>query len=195
MIEPIARIRIELQGIEPRIWRRVDVPLTATLQSLHDVIQALMRWEYAHLFEFHVGNRIYGQPDPEMESFGHKVYQARNIRLGQLIDRGVDRFLYIYDFGDNWQHDVIVEEVRSGDKFIAYPSFVDGARRAPPEDVGGVSGFEEFLEAIANPNHEEHEHMLGWCGGAFDPDNIDEREIRRSLAVLAEFRSRARKRR
>ena len=82
------------------------------------------------------------------ETFGRKVYQAKSIRLKTLIDRGVERFLYVYDFGDNWRHDVIIDEIRDGDAEIDYPAFVDGARRCPPEDVGSASGFFDFLEAV-----------------------------------------------
>lgn len=191
MIEPVARVRIELQEIEPKIWRRVDVPLSASLLGLHDVIQAVMRWQDYHLFEFVVGDRVYGEPYPDDEAFGRKVRKARNLRLKQLIDRGVERFLYVYDFGDDWRHDVIVEGLREGDADVDYPAFVDGARRAPPEDVGGAPGFMDFLDAVLDPTHEEHQRLLTWCGGAFDPEDIDRRAIELALATLAEFRRRA----
>ena len=97
----------------------------------------------------------------------------------------MDRFLYVYDFGDDWRHDVIVEEVRDGDEDTEYPAFVDGARRCPPEDVGGTDGFMEFLEAVLDATHEEHARMMEWCGGAFDPEDIDEQEIRQVLGIYA----------
>jgi hypothetical protein len=187
----VVRLRIELQDIEPKIWRSVDVPLSATLLGLHDVIQAAMRWQHAHLFEFRIADRVYGEPYPDDDAFGRKVHNARNLRLKQLIDRGVERLLYVYDFGDDWRHDVIVEEVRDGDTEVDYPAFVDGARRAPPEDVGGPPGFMDFLEAVLDPDHEERERLLTWCGGVFDPDDIDRRAIEIELAMLAEFRRRA----
>ena len=185
MIEPIARVRIELQDLDAKIWRRVDVPLSATLAALHDVIQVTMGWTDSHLHEFVVGDRVYGVPTPEDEFYGRKVYKAAAIRLKTLIERGVDRFLYVYDFGDNWRHDVIVEEVRDGDVDTEYPAFVDGARRCPPEDVGGTDGFMEFLEAVLDPSHEEHSRMIEWCGGPFDPDDIDEQRIRMVLGMFA----------
>ena len=185
MIEPVARIRIELQDLEPKIWRRVDVPLSSTLAALHDIIQVLFRWQDYHLYEFAVGERVYGVPSDEDEFYDRKVYKAAAIRLKTVIERGVDRFLYVYDFGDNWRHDVIVEEVRDGDEDTEYPAFVDGARRAPPEDVGSTDGFMEFLEAVFDVGHAEHARMLEWCGGAFDPDDIDERWIRSVLKMYA----------
>ena len=192
MSEPVARLLIELEDIEPRIWRRVDVPTGITLATLHDVIQAVMRWEYAHLYEFRAGDRVYGDPLPGMESPSRRVYKAKGTRLSQLIDRGVGRFTYVYDFGDDWQHNITVEGVRDGDPDTDYPVFVDGERRAPPEDVGGVPGFLDFLEATRDPRHPEHGHLLEWAGGAFDPEDIDRREIELDLAVLAEFRRRVR---
>ena len=191
MIEPVARLGITLQDIEPTIWRRVDVPTSATLLALHDVIQAAFGWMDGHLFEFAVGDRTYGMPMPDDAAFGRKVFQAKGVRLQRLLDRGVERFVYVYDFGDDWRHVVVVEGVRDGDAAVDYPVFVDGARRAPPEDVGGPPGFEAFLEAIADPAHDEHAQMLAWCGGAFDPDDIDRRRIELDLAALAEFRRRA----
>ena len=102
------------------------------------------------------------------------IYKAKDLPLGVVISRGVDRFVYTYDYGDNWRHDVIVEEVRDGDPDREYPAFVDGARRCPPEDVGGPHGFMDFLEAVLDRAHEQHRDMIGWYGGPFDPISFDE---------------------
>ena len=99
---------------------------------MHDIIQATFGWTDSHLFEFEVGNRVYGNPMPDDDDFGSKIYKAKSICLKTLVERGVERFLYVYDFGDNWRHDVVIEEVRDGDAGIDYPSFVDGARAARP---------------------------------------------------------------
>jgi hypothetical protein len=192
MSEPVARLLIELEDITPRIWRRVDVPAAITLSTLHEVMQAVMRWDDMHLYEFRVGDRVYGDPLPELESASRRVYKAKGIRLSQLIDRGVDHFLYVYDFGDDWRHRVAVEDVRDGDPDTDYPIFVDGARRAPPEDVGGLPGFEAFLDAIGDRRHPQHAELLEWANGAFDPEDIERREIELDLAMLAEFRRRVR---
>jgi hypothetical protein len=190
--EPVVRLLIELEDLDPRIWRRVDVPTGASLAALHDVIQAVMRWEHAHLYEFRVGERAYGDPASGLETFGRRVFKAAGVRLNQLLERGVDGFTYVYDFGDDWRHRITVESVRDGDVVTDHPNFVDGERRAPPEDVGGVPGFADFLDAIADPRHPEHAHLLGWAGGTFDPENIDRRGIELDLAMLAEFRRRVR---
>ena len=184
MIEPIARIRIELQEIEPKIWRRVDVPLSSTLLALHDFIQFAFRWTDSHLFEFEIGDRRYGQPEYDRYA-DERLYKAASIRLKTVVDRGIEQFLYVYDFGDNWRHDLFIEEIRDGEPDVDYPVFVAGERRDPPEDVGGVTGFMEFLEAVRNPLHEEHEAMVRWYGRRFEPDDIDERRVRMSLEMAA----------
>lgn len=188
MIEPVARIRIEMQEIQPKIWRRVDVPLSTTLMALHDIIQLVFDWQEAHLFEFEIGDKVYGEPSPDDPYEDRKVYQAKSLRLGTLLDRGVERLLYVYDFGDNWRHDVTIEEVFEGAADVDYPVFVNGARRAPPEDVGGTTGFMEFLEAILDPSHPEHRGMRDWYGGPFDPHDINERHILRVLSMWADRR-------
>ena len=188
MIEPIARILIELRDPQPRIWRRADVPASSTLIALHEIIQVAMGWSDAHLFEFRIGDKVYGEPDPDDILYERKVYRAKGLRLKSLIDRGVDRFEYVYDFGDNWIHDIIIEGVRDGEADVDYPAFVDGARRGPPEDVGGRDGFMEFLEAVLDPRHEGHDRMLEWYGKPFDPFDIDEKHVRRILSCFADRR-------
>ena len=180
MIEPVVRLRVELQNIEPKIWRRVDVPLSSTLAALHDIIQVAFGWHDAHIWEFRVGDVSYGLPDPD-----EMVLDARKIRLKKLIDGGVERLEYIYDFGDNWEHRIVVEEVRDGEADVDYPAFVDGARRAPPEDCGGPPGFMDFLEAVLDVGHPDHSRVLEWYGRPFDLNDIGEGRLRRVMSVLA----------
>jgi hypothetical protein len=188
MIEPIARIRIELQDIEPKIWRRVDVPLSTSLMGLHDIIQVVMGWQDEHPFDFRVGDKIYSEPYPDDDMYERKTYNAKSIRLKTLVERGVGQFLYTYDFGDNWQHDIVIESVRDGEAEIDYPVFVDGARRCPPDDVGGAPCFMDFLEAMLNPTHEEHRRMIEWYGKPFAPLDINEDHVRRVLSWFADRR-------
>jgi len=189
MIEPIARVRIELEGTDPLVWRELDLPLSTTLAALHDIIQVVMGWWDYHLHEFVIGDRIYGVPSADDALYERKVYKAKALRLGSLIERGVDRFLYVYDFGDNWQHQITVGEVRQGDADVEYPRFIGGERRAPPEDVGSISGFEEFLEAMADPDHDDHARMIEWYGKQFDPEDIDERRLH---MIIEDFAARRR---
>ena len=100
----------------------------------------------------------------------------------------MERFVYTYDYGDNWRHDVIVEEIRDGDPDMEYPAFVDGARRCPPEDVGGPHGFMDFLEAVLDPAHEQHRDMVRWYGGPFDPIGLDEERARFGMENMARRR-------
>ena len=114
--------------------------------------------------------------------------EAEGLRLRTLVARGVERFVYVYDFGDDWRHDIVIERVADGKPNIDYPAFVDGKRRCPPEDVGGIPGFMQFLEAARDPMHSEHRDMIRWYGKPFDPFDIDERGIRMGLSELARRR-------
>lgn len=177
MADPNARIvqlKITLAHIDPPVWRRVRVPEDFPLRRLHDVIQAVFDWLDYHLHEFEVGEKLYGQPEIEGCEMGEKqLHSDRNVKLGALIGRGVERFLYRYDLGDDWEHIIEVEEVIEPDPGVEYPVLVDGARAAPPEDCGGPPGFQDFLEAMADKDHEEHESLTEWYGDAFDPEDMN----------------------
>ena len=150
MIEPVARIRIELRGTGAEdLAARRRAPVLDPWRRCTTSSKVAFRWRDYHLYEFVVGERVYGVPSDEDAFYDRRIYKASAIRLKTVVERGVDRFLYVYDFGDDWRHDVIVEEVSDGAEDTEYPAFVDGARRCPPEDVGGAPGFMEFLEAVA----------------------------------------------
>lgn len=187
MSESVARIRIALNDIEPEIWRRVAVPLDFNLKGLHDVIQAVMAWQDCHLFEFTVGAKVYGLPDSEWD-YRRKSYKAKLAKLATFVAQGVGDFCYVYDMGDNWEHSITIEAIEPVDATQKYPRFIDGARRAPPEDVGGVPGYYEFIDAISKPRHREHKRMLEWYGRPYDPDDIDALSIRRRLGDIAKRR-------
>lgn len=187
-VHRIVRIRIELEDIDPAVWRCVEVPLTTSLRGLHEIIQAAMLFENYHLFQFDIGDKRYGTPDREWD-YGSPTIDAKNIRLGVLIERGVDQFSYTYDFGDNWQHSITIETVAAADPAADYPRFIEGARRAPPEDVGGVPGFEEFLEAMTKPRHPERKRLITWYGRVFDPEDIDLPTINARIGKLARRRA------
>ena len=108
-----------------------------------------------------------------------------SLRLKTVVDRGIEQFLYVHDFGDDWRHDVFIEEVRDGAHNVDYPAFIAGERRAPPEDVGGIAGFTEFLEAMLDPLHEEHDDVVEWYGKRFEPGDIDERRVRMYFEMAA----------
>lgn len=185
----IARLKIELDDWSPVIWRRVEVPLTASLKTLHDVIQAAMPFDDCHLFEFRADGKRFAIPDPEWDNLRDRTFSARTTKLGALVDRGVARLSYTYDFGDDWRHTVTVEAVFSADPGSDYPRYIDGARRGPPEDVGGIPGFELFLDAMADPDHEQHDELMRWHGRPFDPEHLDDADIQARIAKLARRRA------
>ena len=188
MTEQIARIRITLDDSKPAVWRRVELPLSNSLKTLHLTIQAAMLFENYHLFRFDVGDAYYGIrfDDDYMDP---PTRDAGNIRLAKLVERGITAFTYTYDFGDDWRHSVMIEAVLPADPLMDYPRFVDGERRAPPEDVGGIPGFEELLDAMAKPRHPARKSMLEWYGRPFDPEDISHDEVQTRIATLAKRRA------
>jgi hypothetical protein len=165
-------IKITLKDSRPPIWRRVQVPATLTLYELHKVIQAVMGWQDYHLHYFLIDGQYYG--DPEDDEYGDMgTIDENDFKLRQVIRRAGQKFTYEYDFGDSWQHELKVEKALELEKRLRAPVCVDGKRACPPEDVGGVHGYALFLEALRDPEHEEHESYLTWVGGQFDPDAFD----------------------
>ena len=182
----IVRIRIDLRGSEPRIRRRVEVPVSVNFAHMHDIIQGSMGWLSYHLYEFTVGSQGYVDPGifENPEEYGH--LDVRDLTLKTVIEQGIGKFQYWYDFGDDWYHDVRIGKLRNRKAGMEYPAYIDGTGRCPPEDVGGVYGFMGFLEKIRDPEAEDHERMLEWYGGPFDPDDIDEEGIHASLRRVVE---------
>ncbi len=182
-----AKLRITLQGLDPAPWREVEVPLSMTFKGLHDTIQAAFLWFDCHLWEFEFSGRRYGLPYDDGFD-GEKVYNANIVRLTRLLDAGVTEFLYVYDMGDNWQHRIEVVDLFEAEKGSRLPRFTNGQQRTPPEDVGGISGFEMFLEAMADPNHEEHDSLIDWYDGPFDHEDIEPHIIKIQMGRLANMR-------
>ena len=168
----LVQLRVELRHLKPAIWRRLLVPDTITLTRLHRVLQIAMGWTDSHLHEFDIGGARYGTPDPDWRDSPPVTPEGR-VTLVRAIAPGVKQFGYLYDFGDNWEHTVRVEAVLDNELGAPAPICTDGANGCPPEDVGGVSGYLEFLQAIRDPMHKEHEDMLRWAGGHFDPAAFD----------------------
>jgi hypothetical protein len=176
----ILQLKVVLRGTRPPIWRCVLVPSAVTLARLHDILQTVMGWTDSHLHEFRAGDARYGTPDPDWGE-DDEVTPERRVRLGQILQRPKDRLVYEYDFGDDWQHDVLLEAVHPPDKGMKYPYVLAGKRACPPEDVGGVWGYADFLKIIGNPKHPEHEDTLAWCGGSFDSEAFDVAAINRAF--------------
>lgn len=174
----IYQLKITLKHIKPPIWRRIEVPANIKLGKLHDVIQIAMGWHDSHLHAFVIGQTSYGKPDPE---FGGDIRNERNVRLDSLVDAG-GTFMYEYDFGDGWIHEIKAEKVVDVDSAAHYPRCIAGSRACPPEDCGGPWGYEELLRTIKDPAHPEHEAMIEWIGGEFDAEVFDGEKVNRALS-------------
>src|SRR5215472_6661643 len=189
MKDQVIRISIALLDVDPAIWRRIEVPANYTLEGLHDVIQIVIGWADYHLHHFQFADVMYGVPSPE----DRDMYDGRKIKLSTALVDGERVFQYLYDYGDGWCCVVVLEAIAPTVPGVVYPRLVEGARHGPPEDVGGPSGYGEFLEAIADPKHERHAELLEWCGGDFDPQQFNDDEINRRIASLAPRKNTRRK--
>jgi len=191
MSDAVIRLKIELQDTKPPIWRRIEVPSAISLKDLHSVIQAAMGWENVHLFRFEAGReRIDGPGLGGAGPYGQSSITAGRVRLDDLTARNIKRFTYLYDMGDNWEHELRIENVLPADAAVLYPRYIDGAGRCPPEDVGGIPGFYNLVEALGDPTHPDHEHLMEWHGGPFDQTAIATDEIRKRLTKIATRRLR-----
>jgi hypothetical protein len=179
----IYQVLVTLQEIEPPIWRRLLLPRDMRLSKLHRVLQVVMGWEDDHLHQFIAGATHYGVPDPEWDAELPTV-DERTVPLGRVLITLGDSIVYEYDFGDSWRHEILLEQILPANPDRSYPLCLAGAGACPPEDVGGVGGYEEFLLAIDDPEHEEHDAMLTWVGGVFDPDGFDVNMVNRQLRRL-----------
>lgn len=177
----IYQVRVTLEGSNPPIWRRVLLSGDTTLEKLHDIIQIVMEWENYHLHQFVVGEKRYGvnedfMPDPQSE---------RSTTLREVASQTEDRLLYEYDFGDGWEHDILVEKMLEPEEGVRYPVVcLEGENAAPPEDCGGIPGYYMMLEAIEDEEHPDHEDMLEWVGGDFDPEAFDLDGVNRELETI-----------
>jgi Plasmid pRiA4b ORF-3-like protein len=182
--QTIHRVKVTLRGAKPPIWRRLEVPSGITLDRLHDCVQTAFGWLDCHLYVFETPLGDFGVADPEL---GYR--SAKSTRLDRVAMRAGDRVRYTYDFGDGWEHDILVEDTLTAEPGIAYPRCVAGRRAGPPEDCGGVWGYAQLVEILADPGHEEHMDRLEWLGiesgSEFDPAHLDLDEVNRALSGKA----------
>lgn len=188
----IATLRIELLGADPPIWRVVEVPTSITLKVLHDIVQISMGWFDYHLWEMSIEGQSYGLPLDEGCGEAPRK-NAVHLRLRDVLAPGKTRIDYTYDFGDNWEHILIVSDVRPGDPATGYPRLMDGERNCPPEDCGGIPGFYEMLQAKADPAHPDHAEINEWLDD-YDPEEFDSFPIQIALGRIAARRNAAAKR-
>jgi hypothetical protein len=170
----VYQFKITLLDSDPTIWRRIQVA-DCTLDKLHEHIQTAMGWTNSHLHHFRIGEQLYGDPRLVGGDFDDMDYEdSTTTLLSEILPKSGQRFAfgYEYDFGDGWQHEILFEGKLRADPGATYPLCVEGERACPPEDIGGVWGYAEFVEAIKEPDHERHDELLEWVGGSFKPEKF-----------------------
>lgn len=187
----VYQVKVTIMYIEPVIWRRLIIPSNITFHKFHKIIQAAFGWQSYHLFNFDFKDFVVHIPDPTWapaELYGVPEKNAKRLKIDEFMKEGAG-FIYTYDFGDNWEHKIIVEKTMDAKKGLHYPMCLVGERHRPPEDVGGTGGYEMFLEAINDPKHPEYDDMLVWAekdtgGRKFDPEYFYINEVNRLLEKI-----------
>lgn len=166
----ILQMKISLKGVSPPVWRRILVEDTISFDKLNNIIQAAMGWGGYHLYLFDIGGLEIGIPD---EEFNADMTDSRRVHISKYLNAENRKIEYVYDFGDNWEHTIIVEKILEKYPKMKYPVCIKGKNACPPDDCGGPWGYKELLEAIKDPNHKEYKEMLEWVGGEFNPEEFD----------------------
>lgn len=179
----VYQLKVILLGIEPPVWRRIQVLSSTTLAELHEILQSVMGWENDHLHQFLKDEKHYGPVDGESES--DDTDDEEKTLLSDVVSRARSKFSYQYDFGDDWMHEIVVEKVVLPDGDTKYPVCLDGARACPPEDCGGAWGYENLIEIVKNPKHPDYEERREWLGPKFDPDAFDVARANKALKGFA----------
>jgi hypothetical protein len=187
-VSDIARLRVEIEEVEPAVIRQVEVPLDTRLDKLNVILQVAIGWQNCHPFEFRHGDTVYGLVSSQNEI---NPLPAEKATLADLARLG-DTFDYDYVFGDDWQHTLKIESISSAEPGVSYPRLVAAQGRCPPADIGGPEGYETYLRALADPEHLHHEGMVEWDDPDFDPHKVDVAALARNLANLAKFLGRDR---
>lgn len=178
ILKEILQIKISLIDSDPLIWRRILIPSDFTLLKFHEVIQMVMGWRNSHLHQFLVGDEIYSDNLPEFEDEPDVL--PTSAKLSKIMSK-TKNFIYEYDFGDGWQHEIKIEKVLRPDEAFTYPVCIDGANACPPDDCGGIGGYYQMMEELASPKNEEHHSTKRWFGGFFNPTSFDPNRINRDM--------------
>jgi len=185
---PLYQLKITLKWSKPPIWRRVVVRADMKLDRLHDVIQIAMGWMDCHLHQFIAAmgspRSCYGRTDLEFADMDGEMLSESRHTVVDLAPAAKNKFIYEYDFGDNWQHEVTVEKILPPDATSKHPVCLAGANAAPPEDCGGIVGYYDMLEILADPEHSEHEEMKEWIGEEWDAAAFSPEYINKALKRL-----------
>ncbi|GDY10753.1 hypothetical protein LBMAG52_42410 [Planctomycetia bacterium] len=179
--EQLFQFKITLLDIRPAIWRRIQIP-DCTLADLHEYIQAALGWQNCHLHLFEIDGERYSQPSPDCDDYELDFKDESGILISKLLTKSGERtkWIYEYDFGDGWRHEILFEGCPTKDPKLKHPLCLEGKRACPPEDCGGPGSYANLLEVIGNPKHEEHGEMLGWIG-PFDPEAFDAKKVTREM--------------
>jgi len=169
----LLQLKVTLTGSKPPIWRRLIISNMVSLNQFHHVLQIAMGWESYHLHQFEAHGATYHEEDSESEFDLEDALDERKFKLHQLLDQEKDTITYTYDFGDDWKHKIVVEKVLPWDPNTPQPRVIKAKGACPPEDVGGIWGYYDFLAAVKDRKNPDHEEMLDWCGGKFDPNDYD----------------------
>ena len=172
-------LNVVIKGIDPPIWRLIQVPSHTSLKCMHKILQIAMGWTNSHAHLFKVDEKEYGELSSEWD-FG--VLDESKLTLKKIFAGGNRAFQYEYDLGDDWIHEITLKRQIAGEKTKL--GCIAGARACPPEDCGGVPGYYNLLEAISDPKHEEHDSLLEWVGGGYDPEAFDPDAVDRALKRL-----------
>jgi hypothetical protein len=184
----VARLKITLDDVEPKVLRRVEVPLAIRLDRLHLTIQAAMGWSNSHLYEISAGGVGWGIPDPNWPG---GPLDARKTKLVEVLeDTGLKTLHYLYDFGDSWEHTIKIERLSDPEAGSLYPRLIEAIGRCPPEDVGGAPGYAELLDATADSQHERHAEISEWLPDNFNPNAVNIAMLEADVAALAKSWSR-----
>jgi len=175
-------LKATIIGIQPPIWRRLQVPRTMLLCCLHDALQAAFGWTDSHLHQFEKDGTIWSQPDWYEDADEMKVVDESKTPVSRVLMTEGDSMMYEYDFGDDWKHEIVLERILAADSVPVI--CLGGERCCPPEDVGGVGGYEEFLEVIFEPDHEEFDQYRQWVGDGFWPERFDLRGVNETLSRM-----------
>jgi len=179
----IVELQITLESVEPEVRRTLKVPLDIRLDRLHLTIQAAMGWQNCHLYEFMASGSRWAVPDPVYDD---DVLPANKFTLREVLEStGVKMLRYCYDFGDYWLHEIKIGAISDTVSGELYPKLTEVSGKCPPEDVGGVPGYESFLDVLADPEHPDHEHFTEWGGGSFDPHMPETDELTFEVMKLA----------
>ncbi len=178
MAQKTYQIQIALRGSKPKIWRRILVSSDLSLANFHEIIQGTMGWTDSHLHQFIKNKTFYTQKmidDDFWDEMGNVDYS--DMKISDLLKKVKDKIIYEYDFGDSWEHDIILEKIEKGEVNDGIPVCLTGKNNCPPEDCGGIWGFYDMLEILKQPSHEEYEEYIEWLGEAYDPTYFDKNEI------------------